>query len=133
VSQQEIALKAEDIEIRLQAKEGWAAAQGPGCVVVLATELTDELIREGMARDMVRLIQEQRKRVNCDYTDRIRVRISSDAEQLNQAIEENRDFIQSETLASELTVGPARGDDGESFEMGPFQGRLQIVVERSGD
>ena len=48
VSQQEVTLEPEDIEIRLQAKEGWAAAQGPGCVVVLSTELTDELIREGL-------------------------------------------------------------------------------------
>ena len=48
-------MDGEDIQIRLQAKEGWAAAQGTGCVVVLSTELTDELIREGLARDMVRV------------------------------------------------------------------------------
>jgi isoleucyl-tRNA synthetase len=42
-----IELDNEDIEIRLAAKEGWAAAQGKGCVVVLATELTPELVKEG--------------------------------------------------------------------------------------
>ncbi len=50
VDQEQITLDQEDIQIRLQAKEGWAAAQGTGCVVVLATELTDALIREGLAR-----------------------------------------------------------------------------------
>ncbi len=44
----EVSLDRDDIQIRLQAKEGWAAAQGKHCVVVLATELTDELIAEGL-------------------------------------------------------------------------------------
>ena len=41
-----VELDADDIQIRLQAKEGWTAAQGPSCVVVLSTELTEELIAE---------------------------------------------------------------------------------------
>ncbi len=43
-----VTLDSDDIQVRLQAKEGWAAAQGHAVVVVLATELTDELIREGL-------------------------------------------------------------------------------------
>ena len=39
-------------------------------MVVLSTELTPELIREGLARDVVRLIQERRKELDCQYTDR---------------------------------------------------------------
>ena len=54
-------LDADDIQVRLQAKEGWAAAQGHAVVVVLATELTEELIREGLARELVRTIQDRRK------------------------------------------------------------------------
>ena len=42
-------LDSEDIEVRLQAREGWAAAQGPNCVVVLNTEVTDALRREGVS------------------------------------------------------------------------------------
>ena len=133
VQQQQVTLDAEDIQIRLQAKKGWAAAQGTGCVVVLSTELTDQLVREGLARDMVRLIQEQRKRENCQYTDRIRVRICSPAEELVQAVDENRAYIESETLATELQVCESSVDSGERFEVGSFQGRLQIEVERPGD
>jgi len=59
--------------VRLQAKEGWAAAQGHAVVVVLSTELTDELILEGLARELVRTIQDRRKEMGCQFTDRITV------------------------------------------------------------
>ena len=55
-------LSSDDIEVRLQARQGWAAAQGPSCVVVLNTEVTDELRREGIAKDLIRTIQNQRQR-----------------------------------------------------------------------
>ena len=85
-----VELDSEDIQVRLQAKPGWAAAQGPTCVVVLSTELTDALIREGLARDLVRHIQDRRKELDCQYTDRIEVGIVTDSGELRPAIEENR-------------------------------------------
>ncbi|MCA9151068.1 MAG: isoleucine--tRNA ligase, partial [Planctomycetales bacterium] len=121
-----IELDGEDIQIGLQAKEGWAAAQGAGCVVVLATELTDELVREGIARDLVRVIQEQRKQRNCDYTDRIKISLAAADAQVQQAINENRDYISNETLAVEIVVkadGP-----GESCEIGDISVTLSIDV-----
>ena len=99
-----IELDSDDIEIRLQAKEGWAAAQGTGCVVVLATELTDELIREGYVRDLVRLVQERRKELDCEYTDRIEVGVITESTELFTAISENEDYVKSETLAVELVL-----------------------------
>jgi isoleucyl-tRNA synthetase len=95
-------LDNEDIEVRLAAKEGWAAAQGKGCVVVLATELTPELVAEGMANDVVRLIQDIRKIMQCQYTDRIEVGLVTDAAELSRAIDKYRDFIAGETLAVRL-------------------------------
>ena len=49
------------MQVRLQAKPGWAAAQGKACVVVLSTELTPELVAEGLAREFVHAIQSGRK------------------------------------------------------------------------
>ena len=66
-----VTLDSEDIQVRLQAKEGWAAAQGHEVVVVLATELTEDLILEGLARELVRTIQDRRKEMGCQFTDRI--------------------------------------------------------------
>ena len=100
----EISLDDTEIEVRLQAKEGWAAAQGRSSVVVLSTELTPALIREGYARDMVRLIQETRKQRDCNRTDRIHVYIIVDDAELKSALEENRDYIAGETLALEIRL-----------------------------
>lgn len=95
-------LTSEDIDIRLVARPGWAAAQGSGCVVVLATELTGELIREGIAKDLIRTIQNLRKEIGCQYTDRIAVGIVGRSPEVGQAVVENRDLIASETLSDEI-------------------------------
>ena len=70
-----VVLSPDEIQVHIKARPGWAAAQGAGCVVVLSTELTPALLREGMALDVIRHIQERRKSLDCQYTDRIRVGI----------------------------------------------------------
>jgi isoleucyl-tRNA synthetase len=99
---EKVELDNEDIQVRLQAKPGWAAAQGAGCVVVLATELTPELIGEGLARDFVRLVQDRRKELNLNFTDQIEVGIVGASAALQQAIKQFRDYICGETLACKL-------------------------------
>ncbi|MGL6227254.1 MAG: isoleucine--tRNA ligase [Thermoguttaceae bacterium] len=105
-----IELTSEEIQIRLQAKEGWAAAQGADCVVVLSTELTEELLAEGRARELVRMIQDRRKELGCEYTDRIRVEVSTCSEEIIGAIELFGSYIRGETLCSslELTATPEK-------------------------
>ncbi len=71
-------------------------------VVVLATELTDELIREGLARELVRTIQDRRKEMGCQFTDRIAVGIVTESAELAAAIEQFADYIRGETLAVNL-------------------------------
>ncbi len=99
---QSIEFDNEDLQVRLQAKEGWTAAQGPTTVVVLSTELTDELIREGHSRDINRQIQDRRKQLDCQFTDHIEVAIVTDSAELRQAIEENIEHIKGETLADSI-------------------------------
>ena len=116
-----IELDNQDIEIRLQAKEGWAAAQGQGCVVVLNTEVTPELQREGIAKDLIRVIQSQRKEIECQYTDRIDVAVEPVNDEVKQAIDEHRDLICEETLGDSLEMGKldsvaaATSEHGEVF------------------
>ena len=100
-----VALDHEDIQIRLEAKPGWAAAQSPDCVVVLATELTPDLLREGYANDLIRLIQDRRKELGCQYTDRIQVGVAGASGELLAAIEQFKASIQEETLTKELVTG----------------------------
>jgi isoleucyl-tRNA synthetase len=100
-----IELDSDDIQVRMNAKAGWAAAQGKLCVVALNTELSDALIREGIAKDAIRLIQDMRKKRQCNFTDRIEIILQSEESSIRNAIEENQAFICSETLAVRLSMG----------------------------
>ncbi len=99
-----IELDETDIEVRLSAVEGWSAAEGRGVVVVLATELTDELIAEGIANDAIRLIQDRRKELGCEFTDRIEVGFVAldDADEVLAAIQTHEERIRHETLGNRL-------------------------------
>lgn len=123
-----IELDGEDIQARLQAKEGWAAAQGTSFVIVLSTDLTPELIREGYARDFVRFIQERRKELDCKYTDRIRVGIVTASDEYQDALRENGAYIRQETLADELTPTALAGVDGKHHELGGVTVTIFVAV-----
>ena len=134
-----IVLDSEDLQVRLQAKQGWAAAQGRQCVVILSTELDDELIAEGNARELVHAIQTQRKEIDCQYTDRIVVGLatestprpremgetltlnlglSADAPALRSAVEQYRGYIMRETLAVDLKWEMIPGCEPEEVKVG---------------
>ena len=109
-----VVLDADDIQVRLQAKEGWAAAQGKACVVVLSTELNEVLLREGTAREVARTVNDRRKEMNCRFIDRVEIAIVTDSAELRAAIEQFRDYIMTETLAVSIALGAAgrRGTGG---------------------
>jgi isoleucyl-tRNA synthetase len=101
-----VELTEEDVEIRLQAKPGWAAANDKGVVVVLATELTKELVQEGLARDFVRVVQDIRKDLGLEFTDRIEIGVVTKSAELRAAIECFHDYIAAETLAEKIAFEP---------------------------
>ena len=117
-----VVLDANDLQVRLQAKEGWAAAQGHCSVVVLSTELSEELVREGLARELVRTIQDRRKDMDCQFTDRIALGIVTESEDLRAAIEQFRDYIMGETLAVSFSLGPIAGVEFGENEGGRLRG-----------
>ncbi|MBR0236636.1 MAG: isoleucine--tRNA ligase [Thermoguttaceae bacterium] len=102
-------LAEDELIIRLSAKEGWTAAQGDYCVVVLSTELDEALLAEGLAREIVHAIQNLRKESGCEYTDRIQVSLVSDAADLTAALLRFADYIKAETLSTELASAPLDG------------------------
>jgi isoleucyl-tRNA synthetase len=126
-----VALDSEDLQVRLQAKEGWAAAQGRSCVVVLSTELDDDLVREGLAREMVRVIQDRRKEMNCQFTDRIEVGVVSDSEDLRAAIGQFHDYIMAETLAVEITDVPLADAQPLDVKVAEYSATVYIRVKEN--
>ncbi|HEY4311682.1 MAG TPA: isoleucine--tRNA ligase [Pirellulales bacterium] len=106
-----VSLDAQDLQVRLQAKPGWAAAQGPAAVVVLSTELSESLIAEGHVRDLVHSIQNLRRDSGCEYTDRIELGIVTDSPELRQAITDFGDYLQGETLCAKISFEPLPGVD----------------------
>ncbi len=126
----ELELLPEEVEVRIKAREGWTAANAKGVVVVLATELTDELVAEGWMRDLVRVIQDQRKEIGCEFTDRIEIGIVADAEEVKKAIGMFSDYLAEETLANSITQQAIDGVAGSSVKIGDHEATLTIRVAR---
>jgi isoleucyl-tRNA synthetase len=131
---QTIELDGDDIQVRFTAKSGWAAAQGKNGVVALHTELTPELIREGIAKDAIRIIQDLRKKRQCDFTDRIAIEIITADAAVREAIDSHRDFISQETLAVSVTIRESGGplSDSESIELADVPVSIALSVQSRG-
>ena len=129
VDDETIELDSDDIQVRLQAKDGWAAAQGNSSVVILSTELTDQLIREGMARDVVRLVQDRRKELDLQFTDRIQIWLETENKDLHQAISENSEYITAETLATNLKLETPHTELNDTVERTVADSVLRITLQ----
>ena len=123
-----LTLERDDILVRLEAKPGWAAAQGPHGVVVLATQITPELHLEGLAREVVHAIQSRRKDLDCEYNDTIRVALVSDSEELTSAVELHSEYIAGETLAREVGVQPLSGVEPVAVTLAGHEALLFVEV-----
>lgn len=124
-------LGKDDIQIRLTAKPGWTAAQGKAGVVILSTELTPELIAEGLARDFIHSVQTRRKELDCDFTDRIEVGVVTSSQPLKDAISSHREYILGETLATRLVFEPIPRVEPSLVKLGGDEVSLYVRVTKS--
>jgi isoleucyl-tRNA synthetase len=108
-----IELTPSEVEVRLSAREDFAAASGAGQVVVLDTRVDDSLRREGLAREVINRIQRARKAMDLAYEARIEVSWNADGE-LADAIEEHAGRIASETLATGFSRGSASASEHDT-------------------
>jgi isoleucyl-tRNA synthetase len=100
-----------DVVLTPQAREeGWAGVADRGTQVALDTRITEGLAREGMAREVVRHVQDTRKSAGLEIEDRIELHLATDSEKLQQAIEAHRGYIAGETLALVWAERPLNGE-----------------------
>ena len=117
-----VELGPEEIEVAVEANEGFAAAGGRSGVVVLHTALTEELRDEGLAREILSRVQGLRKDLSLGFAERIDLAIDG-SDRVRRVAEAARAEIAREALAAAFVVGPAwfKGEqrdlavDGEAF------------------
>jgi isoleucyl-tRNA synthetase len=120
---QTLTFEGEDVLIETSSAEGYACAEDAGYLTALDTTLTDELIDEGVAREIVRSVQDARKQAGLEVSDRIVLGVSGSAG-VEKALLAHRDYLMSETLATEWSVDQAdplfsidRNLDDESWKI----------------
>jgi len=109
-------LTVEDILISSEDIPGWSVASEGGVTVALDVTLTDELKREGIARDFVNRIQNLRKDMGLEVLDKISIEVERNGEGMASAISEFKQYISTETQAVSLDVKDAVAE-GKEIEM----------------
>ncbi len=97
-------LFANEFEERLNIKDKITgkALEDNSAIVIINTEITDDLRIEGVARDFIRQIQEERKNQNLNVSDRIKIYYNEDDTDISKAIEKFAEYIKDETLSTEI-------------------------------
>ncbi len=126
VDAESIELVPEDVSLSVENAAGWASAADGDIEIALSTALTPALLREGMARDFVRQVQQLRKDADLQIEQRIRVTYSTTDTEVQAAITEWAAFIQGETLADALVAGTAA--DAKAVNVGEATVTLAIEV-----
>ena len=121
-----LTLTAEDVEITSEDIPGWIVASENGLTVALDITLTDELRREGIARDVVNRVQNLRKDMGLEVQDKIKIDVQLADELINSALIANREYICQETQALELNL-LAELEGGRAVEMDDFVLNLKIT------
>lgn len=126
VENQTISLTKEEVEIVNSSIEGWLVESDNGITVAIDTNLTEELIAEGNAREFVNRVQNLRKDANFEVTDRIHIKYSTD-DKLKFAINKFSDYIAVETLAETINaVSEAELQNAVKENINGFECLIQI-------
>ena len=124
VEGQAVTVEACDVDIISEDIPGWLVSNEGNLTVALEVELTEELKREGMARELINRIQNLRKETGLEITDRILVTVAPNA-QTDAAIESFGEMIKSQVLANDIKIADNQGAEVEFDDF-----KLNILVEK---
>jgi isoleucyl-tRNA synthetase len=105
-----VTLEPGDFVMEFHAPPGWCGVANEGTQVAINTEITDELAGEGLAREVVRFVNEHRKKVGLQVEDRISLYLATQWEPLQRAIATHWEYIAGETLTRRCATEPIDGE-----------------------
>ena len=123
-------LLREDIFIETVAAEGFSAVSGGGITVGLTLELNDELIQEGIVRDLVRQVQNIRKDAGFSVEDRINISWELDSE-FEDAISKFREYFCNETLT--VSFSEKNNDKGYNTDFNLRNRKINLFISKAND
>ncbi len=127
IDSQQATIERGDVEVISEDIPGWLVANEGNLTVALDITVTDELHREGIARELVNRIQNIRKTSGFDITDKIDVAIASNAE-TDQAVKEYRDYMSRQVLANTFEiVDNLSGESVSELDFDTFKVNIRIV------
>jgi isoleucyl-tRNA synthetase len=122
-------LHPEDMNLVMEPLEGYQVESEAGRAVALALDLDENLVREGLAREIVRAVQNARKESGLEITDRIELHLSGDAELL-AAARSHEEYVGGETLAEHISYTEDGLDGSGSTEI---DGKTLLIVLQRAD
>lgn len=125
VEGQTATIELADVEIISEDIPGWLVANAGKLTVALDVTITEDLRKEGIARELVNRIQNIRKSSGFDITDRINIKIS-DQEQIRSTVSEYKEYIASQVLADNIELGNV--ENGQEIDMDDYI--LQVSVDK---
>ena len=115
INKEKVLVTLDDVEIMSDDIPGWLVGSEGRVTVALDITLTDELQKEGIARELVNRIQNLRKSKDFEITDRIAIKVSSHGE-FNEAIRDYADYIQGQVLAESINIVDEQLEDEISID-----------------
>ena len=125
---EEAVVQLADVEVISEDIPGWLVANDGNITVALDITITDDLRKEGIARELVNRIQNVRKSKDFNITDRIVVKITPD-EHVNDAVAQFKDYIAKQVLAVAIELAPVEGTDVIALDMDDYE--LKITVDKA--
>ncbi|MCB9850896.1 MAG: class I tRNA ligase family protein [Phycisphaerales bacterium] len=126
-----VTLEPEDVVISQSAGDDWSVVVDGATVVLVDKRLTESLKQEGVARDIVRNVQNLRKDADFNIEDRIKLSVQTDDAEVSAAVAAFRDYICAETLADTFTESALAGGDANTSKINLDGANVVLQVERA--
>ena len=125
IAEEKYEINKDMIEIRIDSKEGFNVGKESNNFIILNTELTEDLILEGIAREFVSKIQNLRKNNDYNVIDRIQIFVNGD-EEFNKSLEKFEEYIKKETLAMSIEQ---KGDLNNKYDLNNHEVYIEITKQ----